>query len=853
MALTYIYYTGDGTTNEFLVPFDYIKKDYVKFYIDEQEVDSGEVTWDSDTQVSFAVPPSNGSKILIKRETEIEEPLVDFRDGSTLTEDELDMETAQLLHLIQEGTDNATGATKVLTQTLPWLVDSVDDIKADSEDGFYHIGSYPNPETARYDASGYPVTATGSTVARTLQERFADVVNVKDYGAVGDGVTDDTDAFCAAVVGHNAIYVPSGTYALQFTSSNASSLPAVLSGVYGPGKLNVTVAEGVYSLDSTIDMSGGEISSLTLNGSISEEVNATAASVSSSTFSVVHWDGITKNLNYSLVTFTLDSVPEGTAAGMFATVYNATGDVRFNGCWEITAVSGSTITVLVMSNSAPANFMSAKLKIIKTVLKFLDLDANPAGVVGLRLGNASEVALDNVVFVGAGRPVASEDGRGPTRYDSPGGAGPNGTSGVTGIDAEKCGILELGSFFAISGFSGTNISIGSSGGIFNGFSCGAGRNGIGIAFTAGTQCLGSTCAGNLIDGYVIQDNSSVLAKNALSIGNYRHGFIATMGSEINSSNCTADFNGGDGLSATGCAVNFTNGTSLLNSQYGIHATNGAIISCRDIACRGNTLGGVYAISSSSVFVSTTNNADIDCSNNSNFDFKNDTNGFIYCPKKKSTAVTSLISKFYTKGGTIAALLNENNKLLLGTGTEFSGTGPSGARLMVYGGGAFRGGIFPETGNSYNLGNADYRWATVYVGTGNINTSDEREKTNITDLSDATMRAWGKVNFKVFQFIDAVKEKGENARLHTGLVAQDIARAFESEGLDASRYGLFCYDEWDAETDVDGNEISSAGNRYGIRYEEALALECAYQRWLGEQRDRRIAELESKLKELTDSI
>ena len=62
-----------------------------------------------------------------------------------------------------------------------------------------------------------PVKSTGSTTARTLAARFADVINVKDFGAVGDGVTDDTSAVQAAVDlaesgGGGVIFFPAGTY-----------------------------------------------------------------------------------------------------------------------------------------------------------------------------------------------------------------------------------------------------------------------------------------------------------------------------------------------------------------------------------------------------------------------------------------------------------------------------------------------------------------------------------------------------------------------------------------------------------------------------------------------------------------
>ena len=58
--------------------------------------------------------------------------------------------------------------------------------------------------------------ATGSTTARSLANRFADVVNVKDFGAVGDGVADDTAAINSAIAYLNTnngiLFFPAGIY-----------------------------------------------------------------------------------------------------------------------------------------------------------------------------------------------------------------------------------------------------------------------------------------------------------------------------------------------------------------------------------------------------------------------------------------------------------------------------------------------------------------------------------------------------------------------------------------------------------------------------------------------------------------
>ena len=73
-----------------------------------------------------------------------------------------------------------------------------------------------NGGTGVASTSLMPVTATGSTTARTLGARFADVVNVKDFGAVGDGTTNDTAAFNAAISASittgSSLFIPAGIY-----------------------------------------------------------------------------------------------------------------------------------------------------------------------------------------------------------------------------------------------------------------------------------------------------------------------------------------------------------------------------------------------------------------------------------------------------------------------------------------------------------------------------------------------------------------------------------------------------------------------------------------------------------------
>jgi hypothetical protein len=85
--------------------------------------------------------------------------------------------------------------------------------------------------------SSFAFRATGAPTARTLPDRFGDLKNVKDFGAVGDGATDDTAAVQAAV---NAV---KGGGRLMLPGVFNISSPLLIPGdswivLTGPGVLN---------------------------------------------------------------------------------------------------------------------------------------------------------------------------------------------------------------------------------------------------------------------------------------------------------------------------------------------------------------------------------------------------------------------------------------------------------------------------------------------------------------------------------------------------------------------------------------------------------------------------------------
>lgn len=104
---------------------------------------------------------------------------------------------------------------------------TVDDIENDSNVTLATLAASNGSSLVGFIQSG-----TGAT-ARTVQSKLRDTVSVKDFGAVGDGVTDDSAAFAAAAVTGKAIFVPKGVYKASFSLGTGQI-------VYGEGTKNQT-------------------------------------------------------------------------------------------------------------------------------------------------------------------------------------------------------------------------------------------------------------------------------------------------------------------------------------------------------------------------------------------------------------------------------------------------------------------------------------------------------------------------------------------------------------------------------------------------------------------------------------
>ena len=214
------------------------------------------------------------------------------------------------------------------------------------------------------------------------------------------------------------------------------------------------------------------------------------------------------------------------------------------------------------------------------------------------------------------------------------------------------------------------------------------------------------------------------------------------------------------------------------------------------------------------------------------------NGILEVRRNLSTANNSTVA-YISRGSSDGNILQFYKDT---THVGSIGTAATVAYIMLYPSTGFRGGsssIIPATtggapsDNSKDLGASSYRWDDIFATNGTIQTSDRNEKQDIEALNDAetAVAVACKGLLRKFRWIDAVAEKGDDARIHFGIIAQDLQDAFAAEGLDAGRYAMFISSTWwETQTDVPAVEaVDEVLDEDGNVVTEAVEAKDAYTR------------------------
>lgn len=153
-----------------------------------------------------------------------------------------------------------------------------------------------------------------------------------------------------------------------------------------------------------------------------------------------------------------------------------------------------------------------------------------------------------------------------------------------------------------------------------------------------------------------------------------------------------------------------------------------------------------------------------------------------------------------------------------------------------------------------LGSSNHRFNSLFSSDGTIQTSDRKQKKDITNVSDKYLQLFDSLKPASYKMIN-----GTSGRTHIGYIAQDIEESMQDIGLTSLDFAGLCKDHKKKtviDYDNDGIEVGrheefvydengEIVDNYALRYDEFIALNTA----AIQRADKKIAALEQRIVQL----
>ncbi len=369
MALSYVAYTANGSTQQFDLTFSYIEQSHIKVYVNN--VEDSSFTWINSSRIQTASMPSNGQVVKIERNTPTDSRLVDFQDGSTLTETDLDKSANQNFYTVQENLDDISDCLKK-DNTAVYDAGSVriKNLAAPTSGSDAATKTYIDTQTtsaatsataAATSATAAATSATASATSATASATSATAANTAKTAAETAETNAETAETNAETAETNAETAETNAAASATTATTKATAAAT----------SATAAASSASTAST-QASNASTSASTASTQATNASNSATAAASSATSAAASYDSFDDR--YLGVKSSDPSVDNDGASLLTGALYwnSSAGNLRvYSGSAWVAIVQDTDVKVIVSSNDTTAGYLNGKL-VAGTAISFTE-------------------------------------------------------------------------------------------------------------------------------------------------------------------------------------------------------------------------------------------------------------------------------------------------------------------------------------------------------------------------------------------------------------------------------------------------------------------------------------------------